>query len=115
MRPSLAYDATGRLWIAWEQSGELWGKDFGALKKKGIPLYGGGRTVGLKVLDASGKWFTPPDVASAVAAAGPLDVLVNGSVLPGHEHDWSRVLVAVEDVTQRSRAERRLIALQGRK
>ena len=24
--------------IAWEQSGALWGKDFGALKKLGIPL-----------------------------------------------------------------------------
>jgi len=34
-----------------------------------------------------------------------LDIVVNGSVLPGHEHDWSRVLVAIEDITQRSRAE----------
>ncbi len=38
----------------------------------------------------------------------PLDVLVNGRVLPGHEHDWSRVLVSLEDITQRSRAEKRL-------
>jgi PAS domain-containing protein len=37
-----------------------------------------------------------------------LDILVNGSVLPGHEADWSRVLVAIEDVTQRTRAERSL-------
>lgn len=70
VRPSLAFDAAGRLWVAWEQSGELWGKDFGALKKKGIPLYGGGRTLGIKVLDPSGKWFTPPDVASAGGGPG---------------------------------------------
>jgi diguanylate cyclase (GGDEF)-like protein len=38
----------------------------------------------------------------------PLDILVNGSVLPGHADDWSRVLVAIEDVTERSRAEARL-------
>ncbi len=37
-----------------------------------------------------------------------LDILVNGTVLPGHEGDWSRVLVAIEDITQRTRAERGL-------
>jgi len=37
-----------------------------------------------------------------------LDLLINGSVLPGHEADWSRVLVALEDITQRTRAERSL-------
>ena len=41
-------------------------------------------------------------------AGAPLDILINGSVLPGHEADWSRVLVAIEDITQRSRAERSL-------
>ena len=35
-----------------------------------------------------------------------LDILVNGSVLPGAEHDWRRVLVSIEDITQRTRAER---------
>ena len=37
-----------------------------------------------------------------------LDFLINGSVLPGHEHDWGRVMVALEDITQRSRAEKAL-------
>jgi diguanylate cyclase (GGDEF)-like protein len=35
-----------------------------------------------------------------------LDILVNGSVLPGAETDWRRVLVSIEDITQRTRAER---------
>ena len=41
-------------------------------------------------------------------AGDALDILINGSVLPGHEADWSRVLVAIEDITQRTRAERSL-------
>ncbi|MEP7295681.1 MAG: diguanylate cyclase [Burkholderiales bacterium] len=35
-----------------------------------------------------------------------LDILVNGSVLPGAEADWRRVLVSIEDITERTRAER---------
>ncbi len=37
-----------------------------------------------------------------------LDILVNGSLLPGHHDDWSRVLVAIEDITARTRAEARV-------
>ncbi|HET9644194.1 MAG TPA: sensor domain-containing diguanylate cyclase [Burkholderiaceae bacterium] len=37
-----------------------------------------------------------------------LQILLKGSVLPGHEHDWARVLLAIEDVTERARAERAL-------
>jgi hypothetical protein len=39
-RPSLAYDARGRLWIAYEEGPEQWGKNFGALDHSGgQPLY----------------------------------------------------------------------------
>ena len=39
-RPSLAYDAKGRLWIAYEEGPEKWGKDYGALDANdGSPLY----------------------------------------------------------------------------
>jgi hypothetical protein len=38
-RPSVAYDARGRLWIAYEEGTENWGKDFGALDRRGTPLY----------------------------------------------------------------------------
>jgi diguanylate cyclase (GGDEF)-like protein len=37
-----------------------------------------------------------------------LDILLNGTVLPGHQHDWSRVLVAIEDISERTRTEARL-------
>jgi len=36
-----------------------------------------------------------------------LDILISTSVLPGHEHDLSRVLIAIEDVSARVRAEQR--------
>jgi hypothetical protein len=39
-RPSLAYDAKGRLWVAYEDGPEKWGKDYGALDANdGSPLY----------------------------------------------------------------------------
>jgi hypothetical protein len=39
-RPSLAYDPQGRLWIAYEEGPDQWGKNFGALDTdRGHPLY----------------------------------------------------------------------------
>jgi hypothetical protein len=39
-RPSIAYDPQDRLWIAYEEGPEQWGKDFGALDDQdGNPLY----------------------------------------------------------------------------
>lgn len=66
VRPSLAYDADGKLWIAWEESGDQWGKDFGGLKKKGIAIYQAGRSLGVRAIDSDGKWFAPPDVMDAM-------------------------------------------------
>jgi PAS domain-containing protein len=37
-----------------------------------------------------------------------IEIDLKGIVLPGHEHDWSRVLVALEDVTARESARRAL-------
>lgn len=38
-RPSITHDPAGRLWIAYEEGPESWGKDFGALDNRGNPLY----------------------------------------------------------------------------
>lgn len=64
-RPSLAFDGDGALWIAWEQTGENWAKDYGPLKRYGIPIFDG-RTLGVKVLRNGCDWFTPPDVMAAM-------------------------------------------------
>jgi diguanylate cyclase (GGDEF)-like protein len=37
-----------------------------------------------------------------------LDIQLKGSILPGHESGWERVLVAIEDVTDRETARRQL-------
>ncbi|PWW47648.1 GGDEF domain-containing protein [Melaminivora alkalimesophila] len=37
-----------------------------------------------------------------------LDVFIRGRILPGHEQDWDRVLVSLEDNTEALRAQRRL-------
>lgn len=66
VRPALTYDTEGRLWIAYEVSGDQWGKDFGALKQKGIPLYRSGRSLAVKVRDTAGDWHAPPDVMDAM-------------------------------------------------
>jgi diguanylate cyclase (GGDEF)-like protein len=41
----------------------------------------------------------------------PLDVILHWRILPGYESNWERVLVTIEDITARRRAERRLQAL----
>lgn len=37
-----------------------------------------------------------------------IDIQLNGSILPGYEDTWARVLVAIEDVTEREEARARL-------
>jgi diguanylate cyclase (GGDEF)-like protein len=38
-----------------------------------------------------------------------LDIQLHGTVLPGHEQNWDRVMVVIEDVTERENARRRLV------
>jgi hypothetical protein len=56
-RPSLCYDAKGRLWIAYEEGPEKWGHDYGALAEGGEPLYSS-RSVRVVCLD-DGKLKKP--------------------------------------------------------
>ncbi len=39
-----------------------------------------------------------------------LDIQLHGRVLPGYEENWQRVLVAIEDVTERENARRKMTA-----
>ncbi|CAH1653285.1 sensor domain-containing diguanylate cyclase [Chelatococcus asaccharovorans] len=41
-----------------------------------------------------------------------LDIQLHGSILPGYETSWERVLVSIEDVSEREHARRRLIAAE---
>src|SRR5262249_13914500 len=69
-RPSVAYDAHGRLWIAYEEGPEKWGKNYGALDEdKGHPLYSV-RSVRVACL-AEGKLLKPAAELPTSRPAGP--------------------------------------------
>ncbi|HTU22994.1 MAG TPA: hypothetical protein VMG10_33465, partial [Gemmataceae bacterium] len=57
-RPSVCYDAKGRLWVAYEEGPEKWGKDSGALAHGGDPLYSD-RSVRVVCFDTDGKLKRP--------------------------------------------------------
>lgn len=52
-----------------------------------------------------GKLFQQREVVNYSLKGHPLNVYLQFSVLPGHEHDWSLVLVALTDITARKKAE----------
>jgi hypothetical protein len=66
--PSIAYDPAGVLWMAYEESSEQWGKDFGAYESSGVSVYDG-RAVRVRGFTADGRVVEP--------VADP------GTVLPG--------------------------------
>lgn len=69
---SATYDSAGRLWVAWEEGPERWGKDFGALAKEGAPLYSGGTRSVLVRCFEGGQVFQPTaEPGRMAAAAGP--------------------------------------------
>jgi hypothetical protein len=55
--PSLAVDAQNRVWIAYDEAPENWGKDLGFLFSGGTGLYDS-RTIRVATY-AGGKWMTP--------------------------------------------------------
>lgn len=66
--PSIAYDNSGRLWVAWEESDTNWGKDYGADETTGIGLYHG-RWIRVKVWQGD-RAFTPPDIGQVLPGTG---------------------------------------------
>ncbi len=52
--PSIAYDASGRLWIAFEEGGAGWGKDFGAYRTEGVSVYQG-RVIRIRGFEPDGR------------------------------------------------------------
>jgi hypothetical protein len=67
--PTLAYEPSGRLWVAYEEGSERWGKDMGADESSGVSIYYG-RVVRLRALETDGR---------LLEAAADL-----GEVLPGN-------------------------------
>jgi len=55
--PSLAVDVADRLWVAWDEAPENWGKDVGFLLAGGSGLYEA-RAIKVAVIE-KGRWMTP--------------------------------------------------------
>lgn len=68
-RSSSAYDSAGRLWIAYENSDQKWGKDFGVYDTKGVSLYRG-QTVHVRCLHA-GRLYEPQGSLDAALKYAP--------------------------------------------
>ena len=68
--PSLAYDPSGRLWVAYEEGGERWGKDFGAYETTGLAIYQG-RAIRVLAFDKNGQAQQPAADVSAVLPGMP--------------------------------------------
>ena len=66
--PSLAVDLQNRVWIAWDEAPENWGKDVGFLLNGGTGLYDS-RSIKVAVY-AAGRWQTPLQQPSEVVPYG---------------------------------------------
>ncbi len=56
-----------------------------------------------------GKTEFSSSTANYTLAGERLDIHLQAAILPGFEHDWSRVLLAIEDITDRETALRQLV------
>lgn len=52
--PSIAYDTQGRLWVAYEEGAEAWGKNFGAYDTTGVSVYQG-RAIRIRGFERDGS------------------------------------------------------------
>src|SRR5260370_6325035 len=68
--PSLAYDSSGRLWLAYEEGGSAWGKDFGAYDTSGIALHQG-RSIRLTGIEPGGARVEPQAGLGGVLPGAP--------------------------------------------
>jgi hypothetical protein len=72
--PSIAYAPDGKLWIAYEEGAERWGKDFGAYDTDGVAIYQG-RAIRLVALDRGGKRITTgSDVGDVLPGAPSMQI-----------------------------------------
>jgi diguanylate cyclase (GGDEF)-like protein len=56
----------------------------------------------------NGKGGFSANTVNYTLAGRRLDIQLSGTILPGHEANWDRVMIAIEDVTERENARRRL-------
>lgn len=74
--PSITYDPAGVLWMAYEEGGERWAKDFGADESAGVSVYEG-RAIRLRGFTGDGRVLVP----AADAGAALPGLLTRGAIL----------------------------------
>jgi hypothetical protein len=84
--PSIAYAPDNRLWLAYEEGAERWGKDWGADESSGVSLYQG-RAIRVRAFEPDGK---PLETASDISEVlpGPAAAHVNAAGLQKDSTDW---------------------------
>jgi hypothetical protein len=76
-RAALTYDLDGRLWVCWEESGQTWGKDWGAYERNtGIGLYRN-RQIGMAVLKDGNVSAPVQSLTKALASQKPRKRMVS--------------------------------------
>jgi diguanylate cyclase (GGDEF)-like protein len=55
----------------------------------------------------NGQHFSVKSVNFSLGGGRRIDIRLHGRILPGHESDWSRVVVAIEDITAETESDRR--------
>jgi hypothetical protein len=68
--PSIAFDSEGRLWVAYEEGGKDWGKDYGTFSTPGIALYQG-RAIKLRGLEPDGRFVALDSSLDAKLVGAP--------------------------------------------
>lgn len=64
--PSVAIDAEKRVWFAWDESGQAWGKDTGFLVQEPATQLKESRTIQIVCLDRSGRFIAPAEVSDVL-------------------------------------------------
>jgi hypothetical protein len=77
-RSSLAFDGQNRLWIAYEEAGSRWGKDFGAFDTSGLPLYSS-HTVQVLCLVGNDLYRTADDLGRVLPGQPAAHFFQNGT------------------------------------
>lgn len=54
----------------------------------------------------NGAWFSVDSVNTAAGGRRRMDIRLHGRILPGHLDDWSRAIVAIQDITAESDSHR---------
>ncbi len=86
-RPSVCYDPKGRLWIAYEEGPEKWGKDYGAFDDDdGNPLYNT-RNVRVVCIDVNGKLMKPAAELPMVTVPVPKPNRAQAGGQPGPNYE----------------------------